>query len=176
VTLSPAEKNLNNLKTMSKMFKYIFLFLSFISYSQNGVIKGKIYSEDKKSPSPGLSLNLIKDGKVISKTQTDYDGNYLLSAPFGIYDLKINTFGYQDKLILNLSIDSDSKTLDTFYPNPCIESYGICPYNHKDEIIPIIYGLPSKKMVKLHKKGKVSFGGCFSGCAKWYCKKHDLSF
>jgi 5-hydroxyisourate hydrolase-like protein (transthyretin family) len=161
---------------MKEILSLLFLLICFNSFSQTGEIKGRILNDDQKSPFPGLNVALVKNGKTVTETQTNYDGNYSLTAPIGNYELKFCAIGYADKIISNVEVIQESKTVDSFYPNPCIDNNAICPYKHSDEIIPVIYGLPSKKMIRQHKNGKISLGGCFIGCAKWYCKKHEISF
>ncbi|MBN2891346.1 MAG: hypothetical protein JXL97_05730 [Bacteroidales bacterium] len=54
-----------------------------------------------------------------------------------------------------------------------------CPVDgHYDSIIPIVYGLPSPKLMKQAERGKVKLGGCmvYNDNPQWYCKKHDVAF
>ena len=54
-----------------------------------------------------------------------------------------------------------------------------CPIDgHSDQIIPIIYGMPSEKLWIKADKGKVKLGGCLvsDDNPKWYCKKHGVEF
>ncbi len=54
-----------------------------------------------------------------------------------------------------------------------------CPVDgHFDSIIPIVYGMPSPKLMKQAEKGKVKLGGCviYNEMPKWYCKKHEVDF
>jgi N-acetyl-gamma-glutamylphosphate reductase len=60
--------------------------------------------------------------------------------------------------------------LDSFYPNPCIDSNGIYSSKHTDQIVPIVYGLPSKTTIRQHRNGKISLAGCFAGCPKGIAK------
>ena len=35
-----------------------------------------------------------------------------------------------------------------------------CPRCHSDEVVPILYGMPSPEMVEGSKAGRVALGGC----------------
>ncbi|HLN94640.1 MAG TPA: carboxypeptidase regulatory-like domain-containing protein [Flavobacterium sp.] len=160
---------------MKLLLKLSLFFITISSFSQTGRIQGRIVDEDKITPFPGLNIALMKDSKVMLETQTDYDGHYTFRVPPGTYDLKLYSLGYADKLI-PVEVKEDVQIVDTHYPDPCVDRHGVCPYNHTDEIIPIVYGFPSKKMMRQHKRGKIGLGGCLGGCAKWFCKKHNVSF
>ena len=36
----------------------------------------------------------------------------------------------------------------------------ICPFGHRDEIIPIVYGLPTQRTFERAEKGRCKLGGC----------------
>jgi len=58
------------------------------------------------------------------------------------------------------------------------ENESICPKNHTDSIIPIIYGMPSEEMFIQADSGLVRLMGCevSDNDENWYCKKHNISF
>jgi len=160
---------------MNNITKILFLLLAFPSFSQTATIKGRITGTDDFAPFPAVQVSLVKDNKIISETKTDYDGNYAFQTEPGNYEIRITDWGHADKII-PVELTEEIKIVDTLYPDPCVENAGICPYHHTDYIIPIIYGLPTKKALRLRKRGKIVLGGCFGGCVKWYCKKHHVSF
>ena len=46
-----------------------------------------------------------------------------------------------------------------------------------DEVVPIVYGAPTKKMIRKEKKGKAFLGGEKTGCDPvYYCKKDKARF
>jgi len=55
---------------------------------------------------------------------------------------------------------------------------GVCPKNHTDSIIPIIYGFPTQESFQKSDSGLVYLGGCdlVENAPTWYCKIHDLTF
>lgn len=55
----------------------------------------------------------------------------------------------------------------------------ICPVCKKqDQVIPIIYGLPNKRLLRDARKGRVKLGGCeiSENAPKWYCKRDKKEF
>lgn len=54
----------------------------------------------------------------------------------------------------------------------------ICPKNHSDSIIPIIYGFPSEELFEQEDSGLVWLGGCevWDEAPTWHCKIHQLDF
>ncbi|NOQ74074.1 MAG: hypothetical protein GQ574_18855 [Crocinitomix sp.] len=52
----------------------------------------------------------------------------------------------------------------------------ICPKNHKDSIVPIVYGYPSEELFAKSDSGLVVLGGCELGEENYFCKIHKISF
>ena len=54
----------------------------------------------------------------------------------------------------------------------------ICPKNHTDNIIPIVYGMPSEALFAQADSGLVQLGGCEidDDFPNWHCKTHNISF
>lgn len=80
--------------------QHIFLFiisigLSFFSYSQSGVIKGRVFNEKNNEPLP--FANVIIQGTNIGST-TDLDGRFVFSGlKPGYVKLVVSTMGYEKK-------------------------------------------------------------------------------
>ena len=53
---------------------------------------------------------------------------------------------------------------------------GHCPKGHTDDVIPIIYGMPTEEMFAKADSGLVYLGGCELGDDNWYCNEHEISF
>ena len=72
------------------------------------------------------------------------------------------------------------------FNGPCLYDHPadyipICPKNHTDNIIPIVYGLvvtTGDKLIKNKKDMKVKYAGCVTtDCdPQFYCKEHDIKF
>lgn len=161
--------------------KTIFTIIAFltlsIGFSQSGELTGRI-SENINIGFPGLTVKLIKDRKVISETQTDFDGKYSFkNIPNGIYSIRISGFGMREETVENILLGNQKNVLSFIYPKPCVTGKKVCPKGHKKNIIPIVYGYPSKKITKKEQKGKIKLGGCNPFvCEKWHCVEHDLDF
>ncbi len=58
------------------------------------------------------------------------------------------------------------------------EPHEKCPKCESFDVIPILYGLPSKEAELLKKEGKVEFGGCkvVEYYPKWHCKSCEKEF
>lgn len=78
-----------NRKLYSSIF---FIFLSFLSFAQKGVLKGLI-KDDKGKPLPDLALVLVGTSFV---TETKTDGSYLFpELPVGSYTLSVADVTYK---------------------------------------------------------------------------------
>ena len=57
------------------------------------------------------------------------------------------------------------------------ESSPICPKNHTDSIVPIIYGMPNEELFMQADSGLVWLGGCeiTDDDKYWHCKKHNIN-
>lgn len=155
----------------------LIIFYSVTAFAQNVSISGHVKSSEDLTDFNGVNVYVVKDGKIKFGAITDEKGNYQIKdIPIGTYDIKLSFLGFMDKVISDFDIKSETKLVDIFYPDLCEKSNKNCPYNHTENIIPIVYGLPSKKMERQAKNGKIKLGGCFTLCPKWYCNKHKLEF
>ncbi len=157
-----------------------YLFISLNTYAQIGSIEGIILHKPDSTFLEGV--NIIVEGTRKGAT-TNLDGYFKIdSLKSGIYNLEILCIGTPTIRRENVLIEIDSTTiLNIGIPegNCDPEIPRICPNgNHSNNIIPIVYGLPGKKLMKKAEKGKVRLGGCIiSECdPKWYCKIHKKSF
>ncbi|ESU19860.1 hypothetical protein FEDK69T_31170 [Flavobacterium enshiense DK69] len=157
----------------------ILLFINNL-FSQTATLKGKVFDGLFCSECGFSGVVLVlkdKDGKTYG-AQTDTDGNYKIeNLKNGVYTLNVNASGLREKVYENFIIDSSEQKFEFIYPEPCVKSIKRCPKQHTDNIIPIVYGLPSKRTMIKAEKGKVKLGGCDSSfCEKWFCKTHNISF
>lgn len=163
---------------MHKILLLLFITIPLHLFSQKVHISGTI-TDTQHDLFQGVSISLLKDGKTLQNVQSGFKGEYSIdNIEPGIYDLKFKYAIMKEKTVSNLEIKSDMDTLDFFYPEPCAPSKKMCPKGHTDTIIPIVYGFPSKKMMKKAQKGKIKLGGCdnYSFCEKWHCKTHNIDF
>jgi hypothetical protein len=71
------------------------------------------------------------------------------------------------------AINTDSPPAD-----PSGTHLPVCPENHHDSIVPIVYGFPSEASFQKADSGLIELGGCevSDNSPQWFCKKHQLSF
>jgi hypothetical protein len=169
---------------MKRLLIFAFLFAEFFSFGQNGILKGNIKHGISLENSQFVNIELLRnpDNKKLTTTFSDTTGNFeLLNIPQGNYILCFSFVGYQEYKLADINIYSDSTTIvEIYYPCPTGSkiSEKKCPLGHTNDIIPIVYGLPSEKGIKKAEKGKIELGGCsVTECdPKWYCKIHKIKF
>ncbi len=86
----------------------ILLAISSLSYSQ-GTLKGKV--TDGKEPIPYATVAAMQDGKLITGSQTNFDGDFTIKPiASGTYDVRISFVGKSDLLISGVKITNDQVT------------------------------------------------------------------
>jgi hypothetical protein len=108
------------MKTRSRFFFIITLLaallISFGSKAQSGALKGKVIDNKTKEPIPFASVVIEKDGKQITGTAADIDGNYIIDQmTSGIYDIRAAFIGYNTLLIKNIEILNESISINNLY-------------------------------------------------------------
>jgi len=165
-----------------KNILHLLAFMLVLNVSaQNSSIVGRVFFKLDSSNLPGATV--IVSGSEIG-TQTDIDGNYqLLDLKPGRYDLIVQYLGYGKDTIKNIVLEKNSDLrIDLGLPSgPCHEKTDSknCPIDGVSKnVIPIVYGLPGKRLMRKMKNGKVKLGGCeVTGCEpNWYCAEHHLEF
>ena len=114
----------------------------------------------------------------------NYRFHIIDSIPSGTYDIIVRK-NYQSPhgmIIRNEAITkSRNDTLNIDFRlriGASIDS--ICPLDHSDEIVPMVYGLIQGDAYNDYRKkeeaGEIKLGGCKNAGQKWYCKRHRLRF
>ncbi|RYY33812.1 MAG: hypothetical protein EOP46_15350 [Sphingobacteriaceae bacterium] len=147
-------------------------------WAQTVSLKVHVIDKDSLKYSLHLKLSLIQNDSVIKHPRVDKHGDYIFTdVPAGSYSLQLEELGTRTR---NISLNFTRDTLLTFnYPLPCEYVYvkGVkpkCVGGHTNNIIPIAYGLPSKKTMRKAKKGKIHLAGCVvTDCdPMYYCTVH----
>ena len=166
---------------MKKLF-YILICLCLLDSisGQTSEIYGKVKTTQTKEVLPFALISLKQDTATIATTSVDLDGNYKLTIKnAGTYTLITQTLDAKDIKLLTIEAN-EKKEIDLFIPVPCQGPYSSpvkCPDGlHTDNIVPMVYGLATKKMFRQAAKGKIVLGGCFPSCEKYYCKTHKKAF
>jgi hypothetical protein len=126
-----------------------------------------------------------KGQQYIKNIIVDTTGTYLIRDLLeGDYNLELYSLQVENRRLnlkdIHVADDSVAK-VSIIYPGPCKFIYPkdykpVCPFNHKDSIVRIVYGFPSGKNMRKAKEGKIYLGGCIiTNCdPKYYCKIHKL--
>ncbi|GAA4425338.1 hypothetical protein GCM10023188_06170 [Pontibacter saemangeumensis] len=167
------------------MKTFIVLILSLLSlsgYCQNGQVTGQIALQDSLMEYKYLRVLLQKGESTVNGAVPDNSGHFVINdIPEGNYTLFIRQLGFRDAITDSVVVsDGETTTLNLPYPPPCRFTYEKgqkpkCIGGHSDGIIPIVYGLPTKKTMKKAEKGLVHLAGCIvTDCdPQYYCKIHN---
>jgi len=146
-----------------------------------GQVVGQVVDSHTRHGFVGATVLLKYDSTVVKGTITDTAGRFrLLLVPIGHYQLEVQQVGYRSKVIEGLAVTQATSTdLTLAFPGPCMYQYQAgalpaCVGGHTDQLIPIIYGLPGKRLLAQAKQGKVYLAGCqMTDCdSKYYCPRH----
>jgi hypothetical protein len=169
---------------MRVLFVHFLFFISVSALSQSGQIVGQIERNNDPFLEYIYLTAFLKQGdSIIKRTIPDQSGVFKFGEiNKGIYSLTIRQIGYRDFVTDSLQIQGDTiLQLNLKYPPTCIYIYSkdqkpTCINGHSDKIIPIVYGLPTKKTMNKAKKGLVKLAGCIvSVCdPHYYCSIHKI--
>ena len=85
-------------------------FFSLSAQIDQGKIKG-IVIDEAGEPVPFANVSLVKDGKTITGTTTDFDGLYVLpKLDTGIYAVLVNLVGYQPAKVSQVGVSTKKIT------------------------------------------------------------------
>lgn len=127
----------------------------------------------------------------IKRTSTINNGNIskmtYSGLPPGQYKVEICGQGQATVLRDSLTVGKEQNLVLRFtFNGPCLYDHAagyipICPKNHTDNIISIVYGLVANRadtFIKNKKDMKMKYAGCVTtGCdPKFYCKEHNIEF
>jgi hypothetical protein len=89
---------------MKPIYTITFILLSIIGYSQNSIIRGKVYNEVNNEPIP--FANVVIQGTTIGTT-TDIDGKFeLKDLTPNLYNVIVSYLGFENKLISEVQVSS----------------------------------------------------------------------
>jgi hypothetical protein len=159
----------------------VFLNLCLAGFGQDfGSLEGLVCDSTENQNLPYVNIILL-DTKI--GTFSDTLGRFELNnIPVGEYNIEFSYIGYSKKKLERLRIFKDSTLFIKISLFNC--EYDVlgrknCPICKKsDEVIPIVYGWPSRKTKKQAKKGKlwISVYGMDPCHPHWYCKRDEERF
>jgi hypothetical protein len=170
---------------MKKQFFFTLLLIwGLTGFSQNGMLKGIVRHGISSELSPFVNIMLVRtaDGKTIQATNSDTVGKFeFRNIPEGVYNLNFSFVSYNSFMFEHVTIKKDTAiylSIQFPCPNGTKSAKKKCPFGHRDNIIPISYGLHSEKSLKKAEQGKIELGGCMvTECdPKWYCKTHKIRY
>ena len=165
---------------MKTILTIITLFSWTFTYSQNNTFKAQIFIEESSVVSGGVVIfPLTKDTIAIGSSDTAMID---LSSP----NNRIFYFlwsGWKSK-VFRFDKNNPSNDIKKVYVPDTIfyrhyEEKKTCPICLKSKhVIPIKYGMPTKKMFGQAKHGKFRLGGCIinEDNPKFYCKSDNFEF
>lgn len=166
---------------MKTCFLAVLFVISMATFGQTGQLVGHITKQDSTLDFGYLTI-LLKQGKtIIAGTVPGNIGDFNFRVPKeGIYSIVVQQLGFRDAITDSIKISNSTITeINLAYPPICKFIYKAgeipkCVGGHTDNIIPILYGLPSDKSLKQAQKGKIYLGGCVvTDCdPQYYCKTH----
>jgi outer membrane receptor protein involved in Fe transport len=87
---------------------FIFVLITISGYGQNGKIRGTVFEQATGEPLIGVTVYLPGTTKG---TMTDFDGDFTLEVPEGIYGLQVSYISFQTKLIEGVEVKADKVTV-----------------------------------------------------------------
>lgn len=158
----------------------ILILIANKGFAQNGIIKGYVFNNVSKEPVIGAYIIMRETNDM---TTSNVNGFFeIRNLISGRYSFGIKSMGFKDTTINNIVVEPGKDLNLKFFlseceyhilghPNTC----SICGMNN--EVVPILYGVASKKMIKKEKKGLAFIGGSRTGCDPvYYCKKDKMKF
>ena len=171
---------LSTTKNLKALLSILIVAFGYSADAQNGFIEGRIIY---KADSSALYDSWVLIGNTKSGVGADKSGFFRMELPPGSYTLIVNSPFYGKDTVTDVRVISNQiTTLSLGLPaDPCYtnNAFKNCPVDGKKrQVIPIVYGLPRRKTMVLHKLGLRKLGGCeINGCEpNWYCKQHEIEF
>ena len=151
-----------------------------MSFAQRGIINGHVKSLDPEINLIGLKVLLKQEDALVAGTLIDSTGNFVFRfLKSGTYTIEINSPWYRSLIDTVRVYTSFETAVNLVYPVPCEYVYKkgevpTCINGHKNQIIPILYGLATPESIKKSKKGELFLAGCeVTDCdPQYYCKIH----
>jgi hypothetical protein len=84
---------------MKRLLLSIFALVLAVGAIAQSTVQGKVIDATTGEPILFGNVSLLKNGVIISGSDTDLDGNYIISADPGTYDLEVSYVGYSTQRI-----------------------------------------------------------------------------
>ena len=91
----------------------LILFISLTATHAQSSIKGTISDVQTKEPLAFTNLILVLDTTIVSRTQSDFDGNFVFqNIRSGTYIIKASFVGYQPIAVTDIIVGSSTKFIE----------------------------------------------------------------
>lgn len=170
-----------------KLLITISLILNFLAcYSQEETRCEVVKEFD--TPYRPATIILIKNNIQVDSSEAGFNGVFIYNIlNSGRYKIIFSGRGQEAKTIDNIVVEENQiLKLKIKIQGPCLYDYPanyipICPENHIDNIIPIVYGFVGRQLRpkdQNQKDNDTYSGGCVTtGCdPKFYCTVHKIKF
>jgi hypothetical protein len=167
----------------------LIIVLSLISVDLAGqAIQGKINWTDKIFADTNVFITATKISNSKDSTFSTVTNSklefYLTLKEKGEYYVSLHHIAYYDTSFIITVTGEPFTNLSINYPTKSCQynltrNTKVCPIMmHKDKIVPISYGLPTRRTFRIANRSKVYLGGCvITDCDRnWYCDRHKLRF
>lgn len=105
---------------MKKIIQIMILIISLSSYSQTGIIKGRILDSQSELPLEGVTIELLNTNPAVGTT-TNEEGYYRLeNVPIGRQEIQISYIGFETLNIPNIVVTSGK---DVIINGSLVESF-----------------------------------------------------
>lgn len=114
----------------------LLIMIASVSFSQNGIIKGRVYNSINNEPIPFVSVGITS---LSVGVLTDIDGQYeLKSLPPGLYNISVSYVGYRKKTIFEIQVNDFIPTVLNIPLEEVLDSLkeivlAAAPYNKTEE-------------------------------------------
>ena len=171
---------------MKSLLLITFLFLTYFCFAQTEKNSDAIY--DFTIAYRPATIQLLTDTNSFPAFNINNIGKITYrDIQAGHYKILISGRGQTSVIKDSLIVGQGQSLVLNFKINgPCLYDHPvgyipICPKNHTDSIIPIVYGLIATKgdtFIKNKKEEKVRYAGCVTtDCdPQYYCKHHNIEF
>lgn len=158
----------------------LFLICNQNGMSQSGCINGFIFNKNDSSAVVGAYIVMNEVNKTLTANNNGYFE--ICDLEPGEYSFGITLIGYKDTTLSSLKVAVERPVNIKIYLSTCnfhvLGKTNICPKcGHDDKVVPILYEVASKKMIKWANKGTVYLGGHRTGCdPTYFCKRDSIKY
>ena len=165
---------------MKQFAAILFFILIQTGLSSQVVIGGTVRDSSGYGIVRKAEVRLLHTDSIV---HTDDGGYFRMLVSGAVDDTLVITHPELGSIRIAMKIEANSSWTNENIrlPGNCrsIQHSDICPKCHSNrQVIPVVYGYPSEKMIRRSEKGEIHLGGCIlDDCMPLhYCKDDNLKF